>query len=121
MAFAETDKLENERGNALAWSLTTMGGALFLLGFLRLIFRFDYSADPAPALLLLRLAGWFAVTGWALTYFPFVGRWGRRVCRAARTWSRAPSDGVLEILVGGLIFIVVLLIGMVSLWSRTVR
>jgi hypothetical protein len=56
-----------------------------------------------------------------IPYLPLVQAGVRRVSPAVRAWFRGPADSILETLLCGLFFIVVLLVGMVSLWSRTIR
>lgn len=129
---------QGERNQALAWAMTALGGALFLLGVLRLLAGLapgnvpaylptcdDSSADPTPALLCLKLAGWFVTAGWvverSVVWRAPLQALASAAVRRALVLVRPPADGVLEILIGGILFIVLVLGGMVSLWSQTLR
>jgi hypothetical protein len=141
MAGYGTSTAPRDAGNthALACGLTAVGGGLFLLGMLHLIAVFlpsvgavfigvpgDHTDDPSGASTCLRLAGWFVSSGWLVAHFRVARRaiatvWGgRRLQRVAALLS-VSGDGILEMLLGGLFFIILLIAGLVSLWSGTIH
>jgi hypothetical protein len=139
MSISKIGHRQREDNTALAWALTVLGGALFLLGILRLISGFADAyfpyfgctgvggppPDPTPALLSLKLAGWFVTAGWLLQYFPGVLKtataWVIPSLRRLFRFLVTPGDSILEMLVCGVSFILLILVGMVSLWSGTLR
>jgi uncharacterized membrane protein len=108
--------------------LTLASFALSALGVIHLVGT-DHSLAPDPSphssVVAFKLAGVCAAAGWLLEQYEKrrspVNKWIRRWYLHAQAISRIPADGILEMLVGGLFFIIVLLLGMVSLWSSTVR
>ena len=118
---------QTERNCALAWAMTALGGSLFLLGVLRLsaglIPQFQTvhlvgvcdvpDTDCAPVLVCLKLAGWFVTAGWvverSVVWQTPLRRWLTAAVRRAQTLLKPPADGVLEVLIGGVLFIVLVL------------
>lgn len=131
--------MESDARSPLIYALSVLGGALFLLGVLRLISDFTASVipdfgcflggrfDPTPALMCFKLAGWFVTAGWLLQYLPSalhrvtVGVRKPVQLQRFHTLLTLHGDGILEMLLAGLFFIVVLVLGMVSLWAGTIQ
>ncbi|MES2464595.1 MAG: hypothetical protein V4671_28875 [Armatimonadota bacterium] len=123
MEAAEKSRQQTEQRNHFALVLTFIGFVLFGEGMITL--RHAETLTPDPALSLFKFAGWFATAGWLLGH---VFRWRTPVAKfvqtallRVRSAGRLPVDGILEILLGGLFFIVLLVLGMVSLWAGTIQ
>ncbi len=135
MEVQRTVRRQTEPGgtSGLAPALTAVGSALFLLGVLHLSAEVMVSGyvdpvwtgDTTAVLTYLKLAGWFATAGWLLQYLPRIRSGAavqvRKPVQRLQEVLTTPGDGILEILLGGIAFIVLVLIGMVSLWSGTIR
>ena len=128
--MASPQNQQAECSSALAGAMTALGGALFLMGVLRLLPGWaashpPSSFDPTPVLACLKLAGWFVTAGWvverAVVWQAPLRRWLGAAVHRAQTLVKAPADGVLEILIGGVLFIALVLGGMVSLWTHTIH
>jgi hypothetical protein len=108
--------------------LTFVSYALSALGVIHLIGSIHPLAlEPSPqsSVIAFKFAGVCAAAGWLLGQYE--KRWSR-IDTMVRRWyvqvqaiCRIPADGILEMLVGGLFFITVVLLGMVSLWLSTIR
>jgi hypothetical protein len=107
--------------NLVSYALSALG-VIYLIGTNQLL-----ALDPSPhsSVIAFKFAGVCAAAGWLLGLYE--KRWSLIEERVRQWYLRVraicgiPADGILEMLVGGLFFIVMLLLGMVSLWSSTMR
>lgn len=140
MAAPVTSRRQAAPKNSSSRALTLVGFVLFAVGLIHLVIEYQragtpplfclhcsYRATPSSgsALSAFKLAAWFATAGWLLEQYKRrqvpINRWFRKGCLRILAFYRIPADGTTEMLVGGIFFIILLLLGMVGLWSGTVR